>query len=163
MRFRQAAKFLILSVFASLLAHAPLAANDSREKVMATATAGKIQADGKQTITVTLVIEKGWHIYANPVKNENFEEIRTKVQIRGKTKLNKVEVKYPAGKFYKDKFTECMVYMDKVEIQAVIQRMPGDTRPLDVEVFFSACNESRCLTPGTVLGFVTGEGTVPLK
>ena len=35
--------------------------------VKATAAAAKPDADGKQTVTLTLAIDKGWHLYANPV------------------------------------------------------------------------------------------------
>ena len=41
------------------------------------ATATKIDADGKQIVTVTLDIEKNWYIYANPVKNEELALLQT--------------------------------------------------------------------------------------
>ncbi len=40
----------------------------SADVVKATATADKPDADGKQTVTITLNIEKPWHLYANPVE-----------------------------------------------------------------------------------------------
>ena len=126
-------------------------AGSSKSKVKSSATVTPIGADGKQTVTVTLIVDKGWHIYANPVKNEMLESTKTIIKITAAAKLANVDVRYPAGKFYKDKFgIESMVYENKVEIPVVIQRAAGDTSPLDVDVTFGACDDASCLIPATV-------------
>ena len=136
-----------------LLAGSRLTADDSRVKVKAAAALGKIDAAGRQAITITLLIDKGWHLYANPVKNDAVDTIRTDVKISAAAKLARVDVQYPEGKFHRDaidpKFT-CMVYEDRVDIQAVVQRVPGDTSPLEIDVTFSACDARNCYLPATV-------------
>jgi hypothetical protein len=124
------------------------AKDDSRAKVKVSAAVGKIDAAGKQTITITFEVVKDWHIYANPVKNETFESIATEVQIYVGGKLATAKIQYPAGKLHKDPklpSLDCMVYEGKVEIQAVLQRTPGDVSPLDIDVRFSACDAKNCL------------------
>src|SRR5262245_20509765 len=51
-------------------ADAPKAKN-SAGKVKAVAAASAADEAGMQTVTLTLTIDKGWHIYANPVGNES--------------------------------------------------------------------------------------------
>src|SRR5882672_57789 len=67
----------------------------SDSKVKASATATKI-TDGKQTVTITMEIEKGWYLYANPVGSEDFEGNKTNVSIKAKEKVA-AKVKYPEG------------------------------------------------------------------
>ena len=52
--------------------------------VKATAAAEKPDANGKQVITLTLAIDKGWHIYANPVGAEDFASVQTTVKAKAK-------------------------------------------------------------------------------
>src|SRR5438552_4010740 len=74
--------------------------SDSKIKVTAKATTP--DADGKQTITLTVAIDKGWHLYANPVGNEMFAENKTVVTVTGKVKLQAVKVAYPQGTLHRD-------------------------------------------------------------
>jgi hypothetical protein len=90
----------------------------SESKVKASATATKAGDDGKQTVTITLEIVKGWHIYANPVGDEDFEVNKTGVAISAKEKVE-VSVKYPAGKVKIEKLgkeVKLRIYEDKVTI-----------------------------------------------
>jgi DsbC/DsbD-like thiol-disulfide interchange protein len=122
----------------------------SDDKVKVTATATKPDADGKQVVTVTFVIAKGWHIYANPVGNSDLAETRTVVEIKAAGKP-KVEVTYPAGKVIMDKDVgNFRVYEEKVNVQAKVLRSNGDQSPLEVSVRFNACNDKGCLPPATV-------------
>jgi uncharacterized protein YyaL (SSP411 family) len=119
--------------------------------VKAKAEADKIGADGKQTVKVTLNVEKGWHIYANPVGNPDQESAATTVTITGKTKPKDVKVDYPKGKLVKDMLVgNYIVYEGEVVIKAVVERAQGDTGPLEVSVKLQACNESTCLLPATI-------------
>jgi uncharacterized protein YyaL (SSP411 family) len=123
----------------------------SEAVVKVTATADKPSADGKQTVTVTLAIDKDWHTYANPVGNSDLESARTTVTVDGKAKPRGVKVEYPKGKKVKDPLVgDYQVYEGNIEIKAVVERAAGDTGPLDVTVKLQACNDKMCLPPATV-------------
>src|ERR1700722_6543054 len=76
-------------------------AKKSDSVVKVTAKGGKADADGKQTVTVTIQIEKGWHIYANPVGEDSLKPVQTMLTVTGKEKPQDVKVEYPAGKTIK--------------------------------------------------------------
>jgi uncharacterized protein len=123
----------------------------SDSTVKATAVADKPDADGKQTVTVTLNIEKGWHLYANPVGNEDFVPAQTVVQIGAKVKPVSVKVAYPAGKVVVDAVTgNYKVYDGKVEIKAQVKRAKDDTSALEISVKVQACDDKKCLLPATI-------------
>jgi DsbC/DsbD-like thiol-disulfide interchange protein len=114
-----------------------------------TATAGKIDHNGQQTVAVVAEVAKGWHLYANPVKNEELDNARTVVAIAAANKLEKVEIKYPAGSKLTDKtFGDYLAYEGKVEITATLKRTAGDTGPLDVTVKYMVCSDKECV-PGS--------------
>ena len=71
--------------------------------VKATAMATKIDAAGKQTVTITLAVDKGWHIYANPVNNKDFVSVQTVVTVNARTKPARLKIQYPQGKEHEDK------------------------------------------------------------
>src|SRR5260370_37933964 len=123
----------------------------SDSKVKATATATKAGADGKQVVTITLDIAKGWHLYANPVNhnNEFLDGNQTTVKIAAKEKI-KLTVKYPAGKTITDKKEKYDVYDGVVKIQADVVRTMGDSSPLEITIGVSACDNKVCLQPGTL-------------
>ncbi len=150
-----ARRTLLLLLTASLVSALPGTAgaqpkkSDSVAKV--TATAGKPDAAGKQVVTVTMKLEKGWHAYANPVGLDDLKPAQTVVTVTGKEKPQDVKVDYPPGKLIKDKVVgDYKVYEDKVEIKAIVTRAKGDTGPLEVTVKFQACNDKTCLLPATV-------------
>ena len=53
--------------------------------------------DGKRKVVVTLTIADSWHIYANPVGNENLIESQTDVILFVDGKTAKTKVNYPKG------------------------------------------------------------------
>jgi DsbC/DsbD-like thiol-disulfide interchange protein len=115
------------------------------------ARAGKLAADGTQVVTVTLLIDKGWHIYANPAGNEDLASVQTTVGVTSKARLEDVKVDYPPGKVVKDKdLGDYNTYEDKVTIKATVRRAKDDTGPLEVTVKLQACNARMCLLPATV-------------
>lgn len=123
----------------------------SESKVKASATADKAGADGKQVVTITLAIDKGWHAYANPVDLQDLTDAQTTVTVTGKGKPEVVKIDYPAGKLKKDAVVgDYKVYEDRVEIKATVRRANGDTNPLDVAVKLQVCSERTCLQPSTV-------------
>src|SRR5437660_7834389 len=81
--------------------HAGGKKSDSKVKVSATVT--KPDAAGKQLVTVILAHDLGWHTYANPVGNDDFDSNKTVVTVKAKGKPVNVKVDYPTGKVHKDK------------------------------------------------------------
>src|SRR5262245_50308865 len=124
-------------------------AKKSDAVVKASATATEPGADGKQVLTLTLDIEKPWHLYANPTPPE-FPGIPTTVTI-DKVKPEDVKVEYPPGKLVKDALVgDYKVYEDKVTIKATVQRTKDDKGPLDVNIRVQACTDKQCLLPGNI-------------
>ena len=123
----------------------------SDSKVKASVTASKLGADGKQTVTITLDVAKGWHLYANPVNhnNEFLDGNQTTVKIASKEKVN-FKVMYPVGKTKIDKKEKYDVYEGTVKIEATVMRARGDTGPLQINIEVSACDDKVCLQPGVV-------------
>src|SRR6516162_1108235 len=144
--FRIAAVVLALGALAGA---AQLKKSDT--VVKAEAKADPVGADGKQLVTITLTIDKGWHLYANPVGNADLADSQTAVSVSSKNKLQDVKVEYPEGKLVKDKVVgDYKTYEGKVTIKATVSRAKGDTEPLDMAVKVQACSESQCLLPATV-------------
>jgi DsbC/DsbD-like thiol-disulfide interchange protein len=130
-------------------AHAQAKKSDAVVKV--TAEAGPVGSDGKQVVVINLAVEKGWHIYANPVGQKDLEDVQTAVSVKSPTAAKDVKIAYPTGKLEKDAIVgDYNVYEDKVVIKAHVQRAPGDTSPLEVSVKVQACNKTTCLLPATV-------------
>src|SRR6516162_7346720 len=70
---------------------------DSKDAVKITATADKPNAEGAQTVTITIDIQQPWHLYANPVRNEDMVGSQTVVKLSqaGKSlKPEDVKIKY---------------------------------------------------------------------
>jgi hypothetical protein len=127
--------------------------SDSKVKVSSTAT--KPDSAGKQTVMVTLLVDKGWHLYANPVNNPNLSSNQTVVKVESKTKLTDVKILYPPGVMKQDKdIGNYMVYEGKVNIQAIIQRGPGDLSPLEINVRLHACDANHCLVGASVKNII---------
>jgi DsbC/DsbD-like thiol-disulfide interchange protein len=120
----------------------------SASKVKATVEASKIEKDGKQTVTITLAIEKGWHLYANPVNNDDQKQAQTTVRVKGK--VSDVRVKYPEGKTHGDKNDKCDIYEGTIKIPVTLTRAVGDTTALEINVALQACNDNTCLLPSTI-------------
>jgi DsbC/DsbD-like thiol-disulfide interchange protein len=144
----------ILGVAFLVLAELPIqAGGKSDSEVKITASATKPDANGKQTITVTLAPNKGWHTYANPVENGQFANLKTVVALIANGKPLPAKIAYPQGKLTKDKIVgDYKVYDEKTEIKAAVQRDRGDAGPLEVNVTIFACHDTNgvCLPAATV-------------
>jgi uncharacterized protein len=126
-------------------------AKKSDAVVKATAKADKPDADGKQTVTITLDIENPWHLYANPVGNEDLANAKTDITLSAKAKLEDVKIEYPDGKVVVDSAVgNYKVYEGKITIKAKVKRAKGDDSPLEVSIKLQACDDKRCLLPATV-------------
>lgn len=125
-------------------------ARKSDSVVKVEVTADKPDADGKQTITITLDIDKDWHIYANPVDNEDLTNAQTVVSVTSKGKLTNVKIVYPPGKLEGEKGEKYKVYEGRVAVKAQVKRAKGDNRPLEVAIKLQACDARTCLVPTTI-------------
>jgi hypothetical protein len=107
----------------------------SADKVKATATASKPDADGKQTVTITLDIEKDVILAANPVNHNHgfLDDTKLVVKITAKEQVQ-VDLKYPPGKTRRDADDRYDIYEGVVKIHANVVRTKGDASPLDVSI-----------------------------
>jgi uncharacterized protein YyaL (SSP411 family) len=130
---------------------------NSADVVKATAALGPVDRDGKRAVTVTLKIQKPWHLYANPVDHDDLEMARTVVDVHGDGKKLTTTVDYPKGKGEKDaKGVEYKIYEDEVVIKGVTT--VKDAKEFEVRVKVAACTSGengRCLLPATI--------TIPVK
>jgi thiol:disulfide interchange protein len=122
----------------------------SDKVVKVAAKADRPDDGGNQTVTVTLDVDKPYHVYANPVENDGLKSVQTTVRFT--TKLEgQPKVEYPEGKLIKDETVgNYRTYEGKVTIRAKVKRARGDTAPLNLEVKVQACDEKACLLPATV-------------
>jgi hypothetical protein len=120
--------------------------------VHATGTLGPPDKDGKRPLTVTLKIDKPWHIYANPVGHDELEGARTTVEVFADGKKVPTKVDYPKGSTEKDdKGAEYRVFEGEVSIAGTVTA--GEAKELEVRIKVQACTSGengRCLL-GTTL------------
>ncbi|HEY7329857.1 MAG TPA: protein-disulfide reductase DsbD domain-containing protein [Gemmataceae bacterium] len=135
-------------LFDANMARAQAKKSDSVVKV--DAKTDKPDADGKQTVTITLDIENGWHVYANPVENEDLANAQTVVSVSSRSKLENVKVEYPAGKLQQDNGEKFKIFEGKVTIKAQVKRTRNDNSPLELSIVLQACNDKTCLQPATI-------------
>jgi hypothetical protein len=118
------------------------------DPVKVQAKAGKAAAGDKQLVVVTLDIDKGWHVYANPVANEDLASAETTVQIKAAGKALAAKVKYPEGTSHTEKgIGTFKIYEHQVNIEA---EFPRSDNAVEVSVKFQACDATRCLPSKTV-------------
>ena len=58
--------------------------------------------EGKQVVDVTLVPDKDWKVYANPVGNELLSGTEIRLEVTAKAKPRAVRIAYPPGQRVKD-------------------------------------------------------------
>jgi DsbC/DsbD-like thiol-disulfide interchange protein len=136
---------------AALILGPAVEAGGKKSPTKVTASSTKPDSEGRQTVTVTLEIDKGWYAYANPVGHEDLEQAQTTLKFTAKSKLAEVKIDYPKGKLKVDGKDSYRIYEDKVTIKAHVRRSKGDTGPLDLSVKYMNCNvKGVCLPPETV-------------
>src|SRR5712692_7304219 len=106
---------LLACVVAVAVASAVTAApKKSEDNVKITIKADK-PVDGKQLVSLTLEIAKGWHAYANPVGQADLAGVQTVVTFTSAGKAVPAKVEYPAGKLVKDNIIgDYKVYEDTI-------------------------------------------------
>lgn len=138
--------FMVAGLSALALAQG---AKKSESVVRAKVVAGKADADGKLPLTVTLIMDKSWHTYANPVPKD-FPGEPTIVTV-SKVKPEDVTVEYPKGRIVKDTTVgDYYVYDDTVDIKLTVKRAKDDNTPLELNVKVQACSDKQCLLPSVL-------------
>ena len=116
--------------------------------VKITHVVGKADSSGKQKVTITLAIDEGWHVYANPVGDEYYSPNAIVVKAKGA----KAKVTYPPAKEKTESDGEKLrtfnVYVKGAQIVAEIIREGTD--PVEFTVQYNACDKNRCLPPARV-------------
>jgi hypothetical protein len=146
--------FLAGPTVAVLLIYAPdpltVLRSDAVVKILASASPS--DSSGKQALTITLVHEKGWHTYANPIGNPEFDNNKTVVTVYCEGKPIGARVEYPPGTVIKSSVIgDYRVYENKVKIKVLVPRAPCVSNPLEVRVRIVACHEKgACLPVATV-------------
>jgi len=145
---------LLSAIFGWLLTISAIIAQEGKppQPVKVNATLSPVDSQGRQTLTLKLTIEKGWHVYANPAGANG--PVPTTVQVSANAPLAHVQVEYPPGKAKMQAGETFRVYEGAVEIRVVVQRgqVNGqlDTSPLAVALRYQACNDQICLPPRTI-------------
>ncbi|VTT96385.1 thioredoxin domain-containing protein : Thioredoxin domain protein OS=Singulisphaera acidiphila (strain ATCC BAA-1392 / DSM 18658 / VKM B-2454 / MOB10) GN=Sinac_5043 PE=4 SV=1: Thioredox_DsbH: DsbC [Gemmataceae bacterium] len=121
---------------------------ESADVVTAKLTAGE-PADGTRTVTLTLTVADGWHVYANPVGSDDLLESQTRVSVFVDGIEAKADVAYPKGKAITDTANaKYGVYEGTVTITATVPA--GKDAAIEARVKVIACKEGTCLLPSTL-------------
>jgi hypothetical protein len=125
-------------------------AKKSEDNVKITVKADK-PADGKQVVTLSLEIVKDWHLYANPVGNNDLVGSQTAVTFTEGGKPITAKVVYPEGKVEKDSVVgDYKIYEGKITIKATLDRKGNG--PVEATVAIQTCStvQMKCLIPSQV-------------
>lgn len=118
---------------------------DSTKVVKGTAKLGKADAKGLREVTITLAVDKPYHIYANPVGNELLEPAATVVKFDSDVKVAKIA--YPKGELHiDDAVGNYSIYEGKLTIKAKVK--PKGDEPVKVMIRLQACSKEGCLIGG---------------
>lgn len=99
-------------------------------------------------VVITLSVEPGYHLYANPVVNPDLASVQTSVSIKAEGKSIPVKVEYPLGKLVKDEIVgDYSTYEGTVKIKLRVAVPRNQTSPLEVVVKYQACSKKSCLAP----------------
>jgi uncharacterized protein YyaL (SSP411 family) len=95
--------------------------------------------DGKQAFTMTLAIDKPWHLYANPAGSDMLKTSETTVEVLVGGKAVPATITYPKGTATKDATAgEYRIYEGTVTITGTVDRGKDDGE-LEVQVVITAC------------------------
>lgn len=137
------------AVAARALALSPAARTEEKEKnesaAYVAASARLRPHAGAVLLELTLQIEDGWHVNANPASFDYL--IPTKLLIENAVPRRIV---YPQGKPFRARFApeSIQVYEGKVAIRA--EFAPGGSDGVRARLSVQACNETVCLAPSTL-------------
>ncbi len=135
----------------------PVAATpDPAKPSVVTATAraaGPIAPGGELDVEVSLTIQDGWHLYANPTGVPELKPTTLTIDRTSEPMATLVKVTYPAGeaKVLESTGTEKVsLYEGKVPLTVRI-RLASDAKPgmirVNLQLSYQACNDRLCLAP----------------
>jgi uncharacterized protein YyaL (SSP411 family) len=114
---------------------------------------GAITAGEELDVTVTVTIQEGWHIYANPAGLPEMSPTTLALDPRAQRAVSLVKVSYPGGKAQPGEpptSEKLSIYEGKVAI-SVRLRLADDATPGPVSVpltlSYQACNDRLCQAP----------------
>lgn len=107
------------------------------------------ESEGKRKVVVTLRVAEGWHVYANPVGNDNLLDSQTVVTLFVDGKAAKADVTYPKGKEHRDAAGDRYnVYEGKVVATAAVNAT--GIAKVEARVKVTACSNGQCLLPSVL-------------
>jgi Disulphide bond corrector protein DsbC len=101
---------------------------------------------GKDVVVVDFDVRNTYHLYANPVGDQDFESQMTRIQVMTKGAA-KVDVDYPPGKERDFAGLKLKIYEGTFQIRATVERDVKCAAPLEVNVRFQAVDDKSCLLP----------------
>jgi hypothetical protein len=109
---------------------------------------GKPEAGGPQRLVITLTIQKGYYVFANPPGKDS-EGLETRVKVASKGRAREVKITYPKGEAVNVEALGVCYYTYKgmVTFEAVVDRPEGDDEPLLVRVRVRPYDDRGCRWP----------------
>ena len=127
---------------------APKNLKSSADVVKAEYTLADPAKDGSQVLAITLTMSAPWHIYANPIGNDELKTSQTTVELVVDGKPAKATVEFPKGTDHKDSAGSMYrIYEGTVTIAVTVPK--GEPLP-EARVKVIACKEGTCLLPATL-------------
>ncbi|VTS06869.1 : DsbC [Tuwongella immobilis] len=136
-------RFICLGVLGWLAVGVAVGQDSPRPNFPAKATVtSKTTDDGRKlSIRVTVKLDPGWTVLANPSGNPKISTGQLRVRVHDKERFDSVEVRYPKGTPIKDDLLgEFNVYRDTVLVEVDITRRPNDTRAVKLDTRVLAFN-----------------------
>lgn len=116
-------------------------------------TVEPVKRDGPadQRIVVTLTIENGYHLYANPTGNEDLQP-QTVLTVSSKGKPEVVKITYPKGEVVKNEIVgDYRIYTGTVSLEVITKRVKDDQSPLVIAVRVRPMDHRGCRWPTRAL------------
>jgi uncharacterized protein YyaL (SSP411 family) len=113
----------------------------------------RVEQPDASSLTVTVKIDRGYHINANPA-SEPFL-VATQLLVEGQVDI---EVEYPQSQIFKAEFAPegIAVYQDRIILKTRLLKSDPASYP-DLSLRVQACNDKVCLAPATIAVPVSGE------
>jgi DsbC/DsbD-like thiol-disulfide interchange protein len=122
------------------------AAKRSDEVVKVRATADPTSPQGLRRVIISLAVERGWHIYANPAGPEELRDAQTSIALIGPSSMRIESVGYPQGIEKRNEIVGTYrVYQGEVSIPVTLRPTSESDDVPRLVVRFQACSDRACL------------------
>lgn len=112
--------------------------------------------DTRKTIKITLEMEDGWHVNANPASLDFLIPTVVDIQTAGQSELN---VSYPDGHKMETPLGSIDTYEGRVEITATVEaKEPIDVSQIRALVQVQACQGATCYPPSQIAVSIRHDG-----